>query len=457
MKRHIFILFSVVLLVSWSWSQEEHTVPASALGPELPYTEVLKPPMPVSGLQMPLTFSSETPRSNYIMGGLQFGFGYDDNLLSTPTHHISEESYMVLPSLDVGQTRERWTWDLGYRAGLTFNQHVTGLNQVVHDLHLLFAYRLSPHVTAQIRENFGKTNGLFSGLPSNTPATDPGPLQQPNQSVITPWSDQTRNTTGLDLSYQFSATSLVGASGNFYFVNYDSPSGLNGLSGSLIDTHSWGGNGFYARRFASRHWAGATYKYQRLLFDPGNRTDAHRILLFYSISTSSHVTFSVWAGPEKVKSFIPSRGVVPGTGSTSSLDDWYVGGGADLSWEGRRTTFRLGYTHETTDGGGLAQAVNLQQVNGEVKRRIARSWTASLDLGYARNNPLHASFYGSAPYRSWIGGAGVDCSITNNLSFGLRYGRDQLRYENSTSRAQSSFRNRAWLSISYSFSRPLGR
>src|SRR5262249_22997326 len=130
---------------------------------------------------------------------------------------------------------------------------------------------------------------------------------------------------------------------------------------------------------------------------------------------------------------------------------------ADLSWQGRRTTAHVGYTRETTDGGGLAQAVSLQQVNGEVKERLAKRWTATLDLGYARNNPLNASLYGSAPYRSWIGGAGVNWSVTDHLLFGMRYGRDQLRYEYSTVPAQSSYRNRAWLSIAYSFSRPLGR
>jgi hypothetical protein len=455
-KRHILISLSIVLLASLVWGQDGHTVPASPIGPELPYTEVLTPPMPVRGVQMPLTFSSETERSNYLMGSLQFGLGYDDNLLARPTNRISDESYMVLPSVNIGQTREQWSWDFGYRAGFTFNQHVTDLNQGVHDLSLLFAYRLSPHVTAQIHENFGKTTSLFSGLPSSTPGTDPGLLQQPNQSVITPWADQTRNTTGLDLSYQFSASGLVGGSGNFYFVNYDSPSGVTRSSGSLIDTQSWGGNVFYARRFASRHWAGVTYKVQRLQFDPGNLTDAHKVLLFYSIAASSHVTFSVWAGPEKVSSFIPSA-AAPVSGSTTSLENWYVAGGADLSWQGRQTTLRVGYTRETTDGGGLAQAVNLQQVNGEVKERLAKRWTGSLGLGYAKNNPLNTSIYGSAPYYSWIGNAGVDCSVTDHLSFGLRYGRDQLKYEYSASPEQASYRNRAWFSVAYSFSRPLGR
>ena len=453
--RHILISLSIVFLASLGWGQDEHTVPASPLGLELPYTEVLTPPMPVSALRMPLTFSSETPRSNFVTGSLQFGLGYDDNLLSAITGPVSDESYMIIPSIDIGKTQERWMLDFGYRGGFTFNQHYTDLNQAIHDVRLLSAYRLSPHVTVQVQENFDKATSLFSGLPNN-PATGPGPLQQPNESVITPWADQTRNTAGMDLSYQFSASSLVGASGNYYFVNYHVPSGFTGSSGGLVDTRAWGGNGFYARRFASRHWAGVTYRYQRLRFDTGSRTGVHRILLFYSISTSSHVTFSIWAGPEKVDSFIPAA-AVPVSSTASSPENWYVSGGADLSWQGRRTTARVGYTRETTDGGGLAQTVSLQQVTGQVKERLAKRWTASLDLGYATDNPLSASAYGFAPYRSWIGNAGVDCNVTDHLSFGVRYGRDQIRNDYPNLPALSSYRNRAWLAITYSFSHPLGR
>lgn len=459
MKRHIlYVPISALLLVAFSWAQEDlHTVPVPAIiGPEMPYTEVLTPPMPVSGVQMPLTFSSENPRSNFVMGTLQFGASYDDNMFTTPSNHISDESYSILPSLDLGQTRERWTWDFGYRAGFTFNQHVTEANQEVHDLRLLFAYRLSPHVTAQIHENFEKTNGLISGFVGSASVSGPGPLQQSNESVVTPWTDQTRNNTGLDLTYQFSASSLVGASGSYYFVNYDSATSSPVSTSGLVDTRSWGGNGFCARRFSNRHWAGVTYNFQRLLFDPGNRSDVNRVLMFYSISTGSHVTFSIWAGPEKVTTFIVTA-VAPVSGAASTPERWDVAGGADLSWQGRRTTFRFGYTRQTSDGGGLAQAVNLQQFNGELKERLAKRWTANLDLGYAKNDPLNAATYGSVPYRSWIGNAGVDCSLTDHLSFGLRYGRDQLRYEYSISPTQSSYRNRAWFSIAYSFTRPLGR
>ena len=463
MIHRVFVVLACLFLTAIASGQDVHTTPAPALGSEiplasaeLPYSEALTPPMPVSALEVPLRFTSETERSNFVMGSLQFGVGYDDNLLGTPTGQIGDASYLILPSVDISQTRERWNWDFGYRPGFTMNQRVTELNQATQALHLLFAYRLSPHVTAQVREDFAKTNSLFSGLLGTTTTAGPGPLQQPNSSVITPLAGQTQNGSGLDLTYQFGASSLVGANGNFYFINYDQPTAASGSTSGLVDTRSWGGNGFYAHRFANRHWTGFTYNFQRLMFDPGDRTDVNRLLFFYSISTGSHIVFSAWAGPEQATSYLPALRT-SFAGTATSQANWNVAGGADLSWEGRRTSFRAGYLHQTTDGGGLAQAVNLQQVNGEIHQRLSARLTGSLNLSYAKNVPLNSSVSGITSYHSWIGNGGFEYRATERLSLGLQYGRNQLRYEYVLLPAVSSYRNRAWFSISYSFLRPLGR
>jgi hypothetical protein len=451
LKRTLsFNAISAVLLGSLAWGQAGHSVPLAAVGPELPYTEALTPPMPVSGLQMPLMFSSETPRSNFVIGSVELGAAYDDNVLATASGHISDVSYLILPTILIGQTRERWNWDFAYSPGFTINQRVAQRNQAAHNLYLLFDYRLTPHVNAQIREGFEKSNTLFSGLLGGTPAGAPGPLQQPNTSVITPFADRTANNSGLDLTYQFSASSLVGASGNFYFVNYAAPENSRVPSYALIDSHAWGGNAFYAHRFTNGQWAGVTHNFQRLLFDTGPRTDVNRTFLFYSLPVGSLATLSVWAGPEYSTTLVANLSTA--ASSLISHDHWDAAGGADLSWEAKKTSFRVGYTRQTTDGGGLSQAVNLQQVNGEVRERLTTRWTASVGVGYGKNKPLNVPS-GTAFYRTWNGNAGLNYSFTDNLDLGLRYGRDQLQYGYNS----ASNRNRAWVTVSYSFSRPLGR
>lgn len=454
MKCRTVLAICMVFPGAFAWGQDGHTAPIAGLDTEIPYTSVLTPPKPITGLQAPPMFSSESPRSNFVMGSLQIDTGYDDNVLMTPSNPISDVGYLMLPRIKIGQTRERWNLNFEYGLGFTINQQVAERNQTAQNLQVLFAYRLSPHVTAQIHENFEKANSLFSDRLGGTPIAGPGPLQQPNAFLARPLSDRTANTTGLDLTYQFSASSLVGASGDFYFVRYNTPADSTSQS-NLINSSSSGGSAFFAHRFSGQHWAGIVYDFQRLLFDPGNPTDVNRTLLFYSISAGSHVTFSVWAGPERTASVIPNT-LVPVTGTTSLQVRWGVAEGADLSWQGKRTNAHLGYLRQTSDGGGLAQAVNLQQINANIQKRLTDRWTATAALGYAKNDPLNLA-NGSTPYHTWLGHVGVDYLPTKNLTGGLRYGRDQLEYTYSASPAVSSSRNRVWVSVSYSLSRPLGK
>jgi hypothetical protein len=451
----LFITVSAVFLVTFGWGQDGHSVPASALGPELPYTEVLTPPAPVSNVQMPLTFSSDGARSNFLNGSIQLGSGYNDNALVTPNDPISNVSVLVVPRIEIRQNRERWSLDLAYSPGITINQNLSEQNQFAQSLSFSANYRLTPHVSLQLRDNFAITNNLFSGLFGNTPG--PGPLQQSNSSVITPLADSTSNNTGLGLTYQFSASSLVGVSGNYYFVNYGSVAGTPGISG-FIDSRAASAASFYAHRFSNRHWVGATYNFKQLMFDPGGRTVVHGVLGFYSLVLGTHMTLSLWAGPQYSTTFISNVLIVQlGTGNSLALPaQWSPAGGVMYSWGGSRTGLHAGYSRLISDGSGVAEAVTLQQADAEFRRRLAARWTATAAVAYARNNPLH-TLSTIAPLRSFQGNAGIEYRITDNLGMSLSYGRQQQGYEYPLLPSATANQNRVWFSLSYMFARPLGR
>ena len=454
MKRHIFIPISTILLVTSGWGQDGHTVPAPAIGPELPYTEVLTPPTPVNNVQLPVTFSSDGERSNILSGSIQVGGGYNDNALVTPNDHIGNLSTVIVPRIEIRQNRERWSLDFAYSPGITINQNLGEQNQFAHSLSFTTNYRLSPHVSLQLRDNFAKTNNLFSGLFGST--AGPGPLQQSNSSVITPLADSTSNNTGLGLTYQFSASSLIGVSGNYYFVNYGSMANTPG-AGGFIDSRSASAATFYAHRFSNRHWLGATYNFQQLMFDPGGRTTIHRILAFYSLTLGSHITLSLWAGPQYSTSFIGNVLVpLPSTGTLALPSQWSPAGGAMFEWQGSHTSLHAGYSQQISDGGGLAEAVTMQQGDAEIRRRLAARWTARVGGAYARNNPLH-TLSATAPLQSFQANAGIEYRITDNLGANILYGRQQQRHEYALLPSATANQNRVWFSLSYVFARPLGR
>jgi hypothetical protein len=450
MRHLFFIAASAVLLMTLGWGQDEHTVPVSAIGPELPYTEVLTPPAPVNNVQMPLTFSSDGERSNVLSGSIQVGSGYNDNALVAPKDHVSNVSVLVVPRIEIRQNRERWSLDFAYSPGITSNQNLSEQNQFAQNLSFASNYRLSPHVSLQLRDNFAVTNNLFSGLFGNTPG--PGPLQQSNASVITPLADSTSNNSGLSVTYQFSSSSLVGLSGNYYFVNYGSVAGTTGTAG-FINSRSPSAGGFYAHRFSNRHWLGVKYMFQQFMFNPGSRTTLHGMLGFYSLTLGSHMTLSLWAGPQYSTTFFP----LPSLAGTLALpSQWSPMSGATIDWIGRHTSLRAGYWRQISDGGGLAEAVELQQADAEFSHRLAARWTATARVTYARNNPLHV-VSATAPLRSLQANTGIEYRVTDNLGVSIAYGRQQQAYEYVRLPSATANQNRAWFSLSYIFARPLGR
>lgn len=447
MIRHMLLLCSVVLWTCWlTHAQATPSSPSSEAPAEasLPYSEVLMPPMPVAGVRAPLSLASEPARTNLVRGSVGITAAYDDNMLSTTSNRTSDTSYLVFPTLDFVQSRERWLLDLNYSPGFTFNQKLSERNQATHDLHLLLGYRLSPHVNLQLRDSFVKTTTLFSDF-AGMKTAGPGPMPAPNVSPVTPVTERTGNTSGLDLTYQFGRDSMVGASGGYYFVNYGRVEGTSGQPYRLVDTRSWNGDGFYAHRFGGRHWLGTSYTAQRLMFNPGFPTDVQRVLGFYSLYVGSHMSFSVWAGPERSNSRAPFEVV-------ARAPQWNVAGGLQWSWQGQRTAFSAGYTRQTSDGGGLAQAVLMNLANAEVQRQLTRRWNAVIQTMYVRDDGLNPS--GIQAQRSLSASADLRCQMTQQMGFALRYARYQQEYALHNVPAN---RNRASVSIYYSFSRPVGR
>ena len=446
---HPGTLLLICLLAGCAWAQAPAASTSPAANSELPFTERLEPPS-IAGDRMPLASLSEMPRSNFVTANMQVSASFDDNVLSTAGHRVSDTSYLLLPAFEIGQTRERWRLDFGYSPGLTINQHMSERNQSAHSLHLSLDYRLSPHVGIRVRDNFEKSNSIFSGL--LTSSTQPGPLQSPNTSLMIPLADRTGNTSGVDLTYQFSASSLVGVGGNYYFNNYGAIAGNASPQSSLIDARSAGGTTFYAHHFRNGQWAGMVVNVERLTFDSGSRSDLARPMLFYSIPVVSHVTLSLWGGPE----YSRTRGInFLAAGTAFNRSSWTGAGGLSFLVQGNRTSFSAGYLRQTSDGGGLAEAVAMQQANAEVRRRLGARWTASANLGYGMNDPVNA-VAALSKYRTWMAGVGTGYQITNNFSASLNYAREQQQVE-IPSLSGSADRNRVFFSLAYSFSRPLGR
>ncbi len=180
----------------------------------------------------------------------------------------------------------------------------------------------------------------------------------PNYSVIAPIADQLTNTANATLTYQFAANGMLGASGTFTNLHYSNQSQVPGLS----DSSSKGGSAFYSHRLSKMHYIGVTYQYQMFLAYPTlgqSETQTHSVFGFYTVYLKPTLSISMFGGPQY-------SNTQPFGMPTSS--QWSPGGGASMAWQGKLTSLAASYSRTINDAGGLSRSGA-----GEYRQRLAAS------------------------------------------------------------------------------------
>jgi hypothetical protein len=162
---------------------------------------------------------------------------------------------------------------------------------------------------------------------------------------------------------------------------------------------------------------------------------------------------SLFAGPERLNTSFPLS-TTPPIVLFSSGWSWSAGG--TYSWSGPRTGISLGVVRQTSDGGGLSGAVQLTSAYVNLRRQLARKWTAGVNMAYSLNNRPLGNPSAALTGRYGSAGASLTWAPRQNLSVVLAYRRfEQSRFVSLSN--QWVDRNQATISINYSFRHPLGR
>jgi hypothetical protein len=405
--------------------------------------EMLVPPSVSTG-GVSLEFASETPRSNYVSGGLRVVSTFDDNIASGfSSHRISDDSYALMPTFSWRQSSSRVLWDLAYAPGFTFYHHNSGLNQSNQNISFDSQFRLSPHVTLTLRDGFAKTSNPFNQLTPDL-STSAG-LAQPVGTVISPVTDQITNSGSAQLTYQFGLNSMIGATGLFSELHYLNPSEVPGLQNS----HSKAAEGFYTYRISKRHYLGAKYQFQYLLATPIHaETETHGVNLFYTLYLRPTTSLSLFAGPQ----YYDSRG-----GGLPAAKSWSPSYGGSFAWQGQRMSFAMSGERSIAAGGGLQGAVRGEGASASVRGQLSKAWGMGVSAYYANSTLLTPQLGGANGGHSIAGTVSLHRQIGQSLGLELAYTRLHQSYPNLSVLSAAPNTNRVWLSLSYQFIRPIGR
>jgi hypothetical protein len=444
----IRVFVGITLLSScplWAQDATSGGAEAAATGPSS--SGAMLTPAPISGQGYSMGFTSET-RSNYLRGGLIFSTAYDsDATTGTNGQPISDVSYSIFPTISLDQTRSRLHWVFNYSPGFTFYQKNSSLNQADQNLGVNLSYRLSPHVTLNVRDSFQKTSNVLNQPTSDLASPVSGGVTAPNNSVIAPIADTLTNNANVSMTYQFSANGMIGASGTFTNLHYPNEAQVPGL----FDSSSRGGSAFYNHRLSKMHYIGVTYQYQMFLAYPTvgqSETQTNSIYLFYTVYLKPTLSISVFGGPQY--SNTAQVGLPTMTG-------WSPAGGASMSWQGKLTSFAASYSRFVNSGGGLVGAVDYSSANGTFRWQLTRMLSMSVGGSYANNDVLDPLPGFNTGGQTISGNASVQRQIGEHFNLQIQYTRLHQTYNDIEAISVAPNRNRVAVLISYQFSRPLGR
>jgi hypothetical protein len=418
---------------------------------------MLTPPV-VSGQSYPVATASQE-RSNYLRGGVTFATAYSDNVLgAVDSAPVSDTSYSVWPTIALDETTTRLHWTLNYAPGFTFYQRISARNEADENAGINFQYRLSPHVTFSAADSFQKSSSVFNQPDLASAGAVNGGTEAANFSVIAPLADRLGNIGNVGMTYQFAANAMIGAGGNFSNLHYPNQTEVPGL----FDSESQGGSGFYSYRVANGNYLGATYQYQRLLAFPTlgeNETQTQAVVFFYSFNRTPGLTVSLFAGPQH--SDTVQSGTVPSSVvqsvSVPPLEGWTPAAGASLSWQGRLTNVAFSCTHIIASSGGLAGAVKTDSATAALRQQMTRTFSGSVSGFYAQNDVLDAVVLGGSNGHTISATASLQQQVGQNLNVQAGYTRLHQDYSGVAVLAAHPDTNREFISISYQFSKALGR
>jgi hypothetical protein len=405
-------------------------------------------PPPVSGDSYP-AMGTLAERSNYLRYGVTLTTAYSDNVLGgASTNPVSDVSYSIWPTIAFDQTTPRLHSVVTYSPGFTFYQRISGRNEADQNATLNLRYRLSPHVTISLRDSFQKSSSIFNqpDIVSSPPIS--GAAQPPTVAIIAPIADLLTNTTNGGINYQFGPKSMIGAGGSVANLRYPHLAEVPGL----YDSRSYGGSAFYNYHLSRKHYIGATYQCSKMLaYGAGEMSSAqtHSVFGFYTVYFKPTLSLSLSGGPQYSDI---AQAPLPASRS------WSPAATANMGWQGRVTSLAANYSRLITGGGGLLGAYHSNSANGSASWQLARTWNLGASGTYAIYKTLTPFYFLSSPGgHSVSGSVSIRHQMTEHLNVEAGYTRWHQSYNGIALVSAFPNTNREYVSVSYQFSRPLGR
>jgi hypothetical protein len=426
-------------------------IPAWAQSPPATETPMELPPA-VTGQVYPSQVGSDV-RRNYLQLGVSGSGGYADNVLEGFTNTKRGSGiYSLSPSVSFNKITGRMNAQFNYDPAFTFYSQVSQLNEFDQNAAGSLEYRITPHFVYRMQDSFTRSSSVFSAGSPVLGGSVSGALPSLLDGVVAQFADRILNTATVDLGLQVSENTLIGGEGTFAQLDYPKESEVPGL----INSNSVGASGFYSHRVTQHQYLGFIYQYQQILSYLSNAEGDATLNLytpfysFYLLRTrQGNLTASLQGGLQH-SSFIIRGGPL--------VAEWTPVATASIGWQGPITNFAVGYGRSVSGGGGLNGLYDQTNYNGMAQWRIARDWNTSVGASYSNlknDSPQYNPQLSTG--HTVFGSASLTRRLGRNASFIVGYSRIHESYPGVSTITLNPDSDRIYGSVSYQFTRPVGR
>jgi len=252
-------------------------------------------------------------------------------------------------------------------------------------------------------------SGLFTGAPvlaGNEALSSMQPSLASGGTIQTGLARQLNNTASVEADYAFSRRTTAVFVGTYSLMHF--------LNSGYIDSQTINGRLGYNYALSAKNNIGLTYDYNLISFaGASSRLQDDSVQLAFGRKVTGRLAFQLAAGPQLLafQNFGPSK---------RRQLSWSAFSAITHQWH--RTSYSLSYFRGVTAGSGVYTGTTSQTVTVAVNQEITKSWSASVNSGYASNKALLPVAGLAGQFDDWFAGANLNRQIGPQVHLSVNYG-----------------------------------
>jgi hypothetical protein len=319
--------------------------------------------------------------------------------------------------LNFDRTWSRYHLTTIYNGGETFTRGSQQSNDQFHDLNVLqeidwarWRLLLRDDFVASPGAAFTGTGmggpGLSAQISSTLQASLNGIGQGfvPSESIQTGNAMRYRNAAVGQLEYSFSRRSAFTFAGSYGLLKF--------TDAGFFSSHMVNAQAGYDYMLDPANSIALLASYGKIDYTgSANTTTNYLAALAYGRKITGRVAFQVGAGPERIQ-FV--------NGTNGQL--WYASVTSALTYDWRRTGYSLAFMRGLSSGSGVFLGAKTNTLTLAAHHQFTRSWTGSVNSGYAINNSLAGAGTPTVKFDNWFVGANIGRQLWSHFQLNFNYG-----------------------------------